>query len=111
MRSPVMDVLPPRVRRGLVTLGRDIRDARRRRSLTVAMMVERVRVSKATYLKVEKGDPSVSMGVYAMTLFTLGFSNALADLADSRSDGAGMLMDSNRLPQRVRPNNKKPKSL
>lgn len=98
-----MDVLPPRVRRGLIKLGRDLRDARRKRRLTVAMMVERVGVSKATYLKVEKGDPSVSMGVYAMTLFTLGFSDALADIADARSDTAGMLMDRNRLPQRVRP--------
>lgn len=110
MRSAVMDVLPLRVRRGLIKLGRDLRDARRKRSLTVEMMIERTGVSKATYLKVEKGDPSVSMGAYAMTLFTLGFSNALPDLADSRSDSAGLLMDSNRLPQRVRPT-KKPKAL
>jgi DNA-binding XRE family transcriptional regulator len=102
MRSPVTDILPPRVRRSLAKLGKDLKDARRKRNLTVEMMVERVGVSKATYLKVEKGDPSVSMGVYAMTLFTLGFSNALAEIADSRNDETGMLMDSNRLPQRVR---------
>lgn len=103
MRSPVTDTLPPRVRRSLAKLGKDLRNARRRRNLTVEMMVERVGVSKATYLKVEKGDPSVSMGAYAMTLFTLGFSNALAEIADSRSDETGMLLDSSRLPQRVRP--------
>lgn len=102
MRSSVTDVLPPRVRRSLAKLGKDLRDARRRRNLTVGMMVERVGVSKSTYLKVEKGDPSVSMGVYAMTLFTLGFSDALAEIADSRNDETGMLMDSGRLPQRVR---------
>lgn len=103
MRSSVMDMLPPRVRRSLAKLGKDLRDARRKRNLTVEMMVERVGVSKATYLKVEKGDPSVSMGVYAMSLFTLGFSSALAEIADSRNDDAGLLMDSSRLPQRVRP--------
>jgi len=108
MRSPVTDILPPRVRRSLTKLGKDLKDARRKRSLTVEMMVERVGVSKATYLKVEKGDPSVSMGVYAMTLFTLGFSNALAEIADSRSDDTGLLMDSSRLPQRVRPKKVKP---
>lgn len=85
MRSPVIDTLPPKVRRSLAKLGKDLKDARRKRSLTVEMMVERVGVSKATYLKVEKGDPSVSMGVYAMTLFTLGFSAGLAEIADSRS--------------------------
>lgn len=108
MRSPVMDILPPRVRRSLAKLGKDLRDARRKRNLTVEMMVERVGVSKATYLKVEKGDPSVSMGAYAMALFTLGFSNALAEIADSRRDDTGMLMDSSRLPQRVRPGKAKP---
>lgn len=103
MKSPVGDILPPRVRRSLAKLGKDLKDARRKRSLTVEMMGERVGVSKATYLKVEKGDPSVSMGVYAMTLFALGLSDVLAEIADSRKDDAGMLMDSNRLPQRVRP--------
>lgn len=106
MRSTITDVLPPRVRRSLAKLGKDLKDARRKRSLTVDMMVERVGVSKATYLKIEKGDPSVSMGAYAMTLFSLGFSNALAEMADSRNDEAGMLMDSARLPQRVRPKKK-----
>lgn len=110
MRSPVTDILPPRVRRSLAKLGKDLKDARRKRNLTVQMMVERVGVSKATYLKVEKGNPSVSMGVYAMTLFTLGFSNALTEIADSRNDDTGMLMDSSRLPQRVRIK-KKPKAL
>jgi DNA-binding XRE family transcriptional regulator len=108
MRSAVKDSLPPRVRRALAKLGKDLRDARRKRSLTVEMMVERVGVSKATYLKVEKGEPSASMGVYEMTLFTLGFSDALAEIADSRGDDTGLLMDSSRLPQRVRP--KKDKS-
>ncbi len=102
MRSPIVDVLPPKVRRGLGKLGSDIRDARRKRQLTVDMMVERIGVSKATYLKVEKGSPSVSMGIYAMSLFVLGFSNALSDVADIRNDDTGMLLETARLPQRVR---------
>lgn len=102
MRSPVIDVLPPKVRRGLAKLGGDIRDARRKRLLTVEMMVERTGVSKATYLKVEKGSPSVSMGAYAMSLFVLGFPNALSDVADRRTDDTGMILETARLPQRVR---------
>jgi transcriptional regulator with XRE-family HTH domain len=102
MRSAVKDVLPPKVRQTLAKLGADIRDARRKRQLTVEMMVERTGVSKATYLKIEKGSPSVSMGVYAMSLFVLGFPNALSDVADSRHDDTGTLLETARLPQRVR---------
>ncbi len=102
MRSTAPDMLPPKLRRKLAKLGEDIRNARRKRGLTAAMMIERVGVAKGTYLKVEKGDPSVSMGVYAMSLFVLGFADAFADVADSRGDETGLLLDAERLPQRVR---------
>lgn len=102
MRSESHDIIPARVRRSLEKLGADLAVARRKRSLTVAMMAERVGVAKATYLKVEKGDPTVSMGVYAMTLFVLGFPDALTDLADARRDDTGLLLDSAALPKRVR---------
>lgn len=102
MRSTMPDMLPLKLRRSLAKLGQDIRNARRRRGLTVAMMTERVGVAKATYLKIEKGDPSVSLGAYAMTLFALGLSDALSHIADIQSDDAGLLLDAARLPQRVR---------
>jgi transcriptional regulator with XRE-family HTH domain len=66
------------------------------------MVAERVGVAKSTYLKVEKGDPTVSMGVYAMALFVLGFPEALGELADVRRDDTGLLLDTERLPKRVR---------
>jgi DNA-binding XRE family transcriptional regulator len=102
MRSAFGDITPPRVRRSLAKLGADLAVARRKRNLTVEMMAERVGVARATYRKVEKGDPTVSMGVYAMALFVLGFSDALANLADMRRDETGLLLDVNRLPKRVR---------
>src|SRR3546814_4588445 len=102
MRSTTPDMLPPKLRRTLATLGEDIRNARRKRGLTVAMMLERVGVAKGTYLKIEKGDPSVSMGAYAMTLFALGFPDALSDIADSQSDETGLLPDAERLTHLVR---------
>jgi len=42
------------------------------------------------------------MGVYAMALFVLGFSDALAEIADARRDDTGLLLDAERLPKRVR---------
>jgi DNA-binding XRE family transcriptional regulator len=102
MKSSVDDVLPLRVRRALAKLGSDLAIARRKRKFTAEMVAERVGVARATYLKVEKGDPTVSMGVYAMALFVLGFPEALADLADVRRDDTGLLLDTERLPKRVR---------
>ncbi len=65
------------VRRSLSKVGSDLALARRKRRLTTAMMSERLAVAKSTYARVEKGDPTVSMGVYAMTLFVLGFGDVL----------------------------------
>jgi transcriptional regulator with XRE-family HTH domain len=102
MRSSVLDILPPKIRRSLTKFGGDLAIARRKRGLTVAMMAERVGVGKGTYLRLEKGDPTVSIAVYAMTLFVLGFGDALADLVDPRRDDQGLLLDTQRLPKRVR---------
>lgn len=102
MRSAVLDVLPPKTRRSLAKLGADIAVARRKRHLTVQMMAERLAVAKSTYLRVEKGDPTVSMGTYAMALFVLGFGEALGDLLDASKDEQGLLLDAERLPKRIR---------
>lgn len=102
MRSTVTDILPAKVRRALEKLGRDIALARRKRSLTVNMMAERLGVAKSTYLRVEKGDPTVSMATFAMALFVLGASDALGDLINPGGDDTGLLLDARRLPQRVR---------
>ena len=106
MRSDSQDVLPPRLRRTLAKLGDDIAVARRKRALTAEMMAERVGASRTTYQKIEKGDPSVSIAVYAMALFVLGFEEALANVADARTDDTGMVLDAGRLPMRVRPKKK-----
>lgn len=102
MKSAITDTLPPKVRRSLVKLGVDLATARKKRNLTTAMMAERLGVAKSTYLRVEKGDPTVSMGVYAMVLFVLGFGDALSEIVDPRRDDQGLLLDVERLPKRVR---------
>jgi len=66
------------------------------------MMAERTGLAKSTYARVEKGDPAVAMGAYAMALFVLGFGEALGDLTDARKDDVGLLLDEERLPKRVR---------
>ncbi|MGX8009667.1 helix-turn-helix domain-containing protein [Mesorhizobium sp. ORM8.1] len=102
MRSTVTDTLPPRVKRALGKLGADIALARKKRSLTVMMMAERLGIAKSTYLKIEKGEPTVAMGAYAMTFFVLGFDEALTKIIDAQRDEQGLLLDAERLPKRVR---------
>ena len=102
MRSGILDIISPRVRRSLSKLGADISLARRKRGLTELMMAQRLGVARGTYQRVEQGDPSVAMGVYAMTLLVLGTGTPLADLADPRTDDAGLALDAARVPKRVR---------
>ena len=93
---------PIPVRRALRKLGHDIRDARRRRRIPVAIMAERASISRMTLNKVEKGEPGVSLGTYATVLFILGMADRLADLADPKNDTLGLTLEEEHLPQRIR---------
>jgi transcriptional regulator with XRE-family HTH domain len=86
----------------LSKFGSDLAIARRKRHLTISMMAERLGVAKATYQRLEKGNPSVSIGIYAMALFSLGLGDLLGDLVDPRHDEQGLLLDEQRLPKRIR---------
>lgn len=65
-------------------------------------MAERASISRMTLNKVEKGESGVSMGTYATVLFVLGMAERLADLADPRNDAAGLALEEEHLPQRIR---------
>jgi len=103
MRSAVDDILPAPVRRSLAKLGSDLSVARRKRRLTVAMVCERVGVSRSTWRRMESGEASVGLGAYAQAFFVLGFGTPLAELIDQRHDEQGVLLDLDHLPKRVVP--------
>jgi transcriptional regulator with XRE-family HTH domain len=94
--------MPIPVTRVLRKLGHDIRDARRRRRIPVAILAERASISRMTLNKVEKGDSGVSLGTYATVLYVLGMADRLADLADPRHDAAGRELEEENLPKRIR---------
>jgi len=94
--------LPLPVARTLRKLGQDIRDARRRRRIPTTIMAERASVSRVTLNRVEKGAPGVSLGIYATVLFVLGMNERLADLADPKNDTIGLMLEEERLPERIR---------
>jgi DNA-binding XRE family transcriptional regulator len=102
MRSNVHLRLPSAVRRSLVKMGRDLSVARRKRRITQAMMAERVGVAEATYLRIERGDPTVGVAAYAMALFVLGLGTPFAEVVDAARDDQALVLDAARLPTRVR---------
>jgi len=65
------------------------------------LMAERASISRTTLNKVEKGDPSVALGIYASVLFVLGMEKRLGDLADIKFDETGLMLDEENLPKRI----------
>ncbi|MCG8468301.1 MAG: XRE family transcriptional regulator [Gemmatimonadetes bacterium] len=59
-------------------------------------------ISRPTLVRVERGAPSVSLGIYANVLFALGMIDRLADIADVSHDNLGLELESERLPERIR---------
>ena len=94
--------MPLPARRALRKLGQDIRDARLRRRIPVAVLADRASISRTTLNKLEKGEPGVSIGIIATVLFVLGMIDRLSALADIRHDEQGLALDEERLPQRIR---------
>src|SRR6202795_3136357 len=94
-------ILPLPVRHALRKLGQDVRDARRRRRIPVAIAAQRASISRTTLVKIEKGEPGVAMGLYATVLFVLGMVDRLAEIADPRHDAVGLQLEEEHLPQRI----------
>ena len=96
-------ITPPNaVRRALRKLGQDIRDARKRRSLSMEIVADRAFTSRKTLKRIEDGDYGVSIGLYASVLHALGLLDGLGDLADPSNDTLGMSLASADLPKRIR---------
>src|SRR5690348_11017416 len=90
------------VRRTLRKLGQDLHDARRRRRLPMSVVADRAFTTRVTLQRIEKGDPGVSIGIYAAVLQALGLLEGLADLADLSRDSVGQALATAELPNRTR---------
>lgn len=103
MRSQAPKTLPRAARRSLVKLGADIAVARKKRRISTVSMAERAFISRATLYKVERGNPTVSMGIYATVLAILGLAEGLAEVADRVNDTLGLDLEEDRLPRKIMP--------
>jgi len=107
MKTQATSTLPRAARQALIKLGEDITVARKKRRISTVSMAERAFISRGTLYKVEKGDPSVSMGIYATVLSILGLIDGLGQVADRRNDSLGLDIEEDRLPKKVQPRRRK----
>ena len=103
MKTLATHALPRAARQALVKLGADIAVARKKRRISTVSMAERAFISRGTLYRLERGDPSVSIGIYATVLAILGLAHRLAQAADRRDDSLGLDIDEDRLPRKVQP--------
>lgn len=79
-------MLPPQVAAHLRALGEDLALARKRRAESRQLWATRLGVTEPTVMRLERGDPSVSMAVYATALWQIGRAGELATLAAPEKD-------------------------
>ena len=70
MGKKAVSVLPS-TEKILAEMGEQIKLARLRRQLSTELVAERAGISRATLWTVEKGSPSVAIGIYAAVLHAL----------------------------------------
>jgi len=95
----------PQAQRTLTQLGENIKTARLRRKISMEQIAERAGVSRATIWAVEKGAPSVAMGIYIQILFVLGLDKDMLQVAADDELGR-KLQDAELLTKRRAPKRK-----
>jgi transcriptional regulator with XRE-family HTH domain len=91
--SPALDQMPPSTLAALSRLGADLAVARLRRKESLKTWAKRLGVSVPTLLRLEAGEPSVSLGVLATALWLIGRDGALGVLATPREDRGALELD------------------
>jgi hypothetical protein len=85
--------MPPSTIAALGQLGADLAVARLRRKESLKTWAKRIGVSVPTLLRMEAGEPSVSLGVLATALWLIGRDGALATLATPGEDRGALELD------------------
>lgn len=93
------DALKPILRQ----VGSDIAAARKVRKITQGDMAERLNVARGTVSRLEKGDPRVSFGTYAMAAWIMGLEKRLLCIFDQEEDPEFQRAARLGLGQRIRP--------
>ena len=90
MKASRANILPRKILSNLQLVGEQIKLARKRRKLTISLIAERAQCSQLTVIKVERGTPTVSMGIYLRVLYALGLDEDILQIA--KEDRVGRLL-------------------
>jgi hypothetical protein len=85
--------MPPSTVAALEQLGADLAVSRLRRKESLKTWAKRLGVSVPTLLRLEAGEPGVSLGVLATALWLVGRDGALATLASPKEDRGALELD------------------
>lgn len=100
--SSALETLPSAAQAALRRLGANLSTARKRRRQSQRDWAQRLQVSVPTLIRMEKGDPSVSAGIYATALWLIQRHEALAALADPQHDLAALEQEVSEAQERYR---------
>ena len=96
--------LPRKLEQKMQVVGEQIKLARLRRNLSVAQVAERATCSLLTVSRIEKGIPTVAIGIYLRVLYALQLDDDILSLA--KDDELGRVLQDMNLPQRERASKK-----
>lgn len=82
--------MPRKLETHLQTVGEQIKLARLRRNLSVAQVAERATCSPLTVGRIEKGAPTVAIGIYLRVLYALQLEDDILLLAQQDEIGRAL---------------------
>lgn len=103
-KSTMGTKLPRKLEQKMQVVGEQIKLARLRRNLSVAQVAERATCSPLTVSRIEKGIPTVAIGIYLRVLYALQLDDDILSLA--KDDELGRALQDMNLSQRERASKK-----
>ena len=100
--------LPRKLEQKMQTVGEQIKLARLRRNLSVVQVAERATCSPLTVSRIEKGTPTVAIGIYLRVLYALQLDDDILLLA--QKDEMGRALQDLALKHRERTKQREPSS-
>lgn len=82
--------LPRKLEQKMQIVGEQIRLARLRRNLSIAQVAERATCSPMTIARIEKGVPTVAIGIYLRVLYALQLDDDILLLAQKDEMGRAL---------------------
>ena len=98
-KSTMGTKLPRKLEQKMQIVGEQIKLARLRRNLSVAQVAERATCSPLTVSRIEKGVPTVAIGIYLRVLYALQLDDDILSLAKDDELGRA-LQDMNMIPRK-----------